>query len=350
MLPVAPTISEHDRKNRRKVLSKLEYTLFFLPIHRRFHILPLRLVAVKGLGMTNQKIATFHRRIVHPVDKFVLRRVVKVNHDIAAPDTIEVFLERKRLVHQVEPPVCDFLSDLIVSDVTIGYFFEILVDQRRRHSLHAVLRVCSLDRLSECFFGYIGRKKPAIPIVVIGTEEFHKRHNQCVRLFACRCRRTPNPNIVVLLLSVRLDYPGQDVALEKIKVIRLTEEKRMIGRNLICQFTNKLIGLVRNDHVIVLFECFALILFEQLLKPTNDETFFLVGESNPESVVNQIADGVELRVGNVHHFSGQNGGIGHGTSIVNRGNAPNYTVLVMCCNHTHGWAVLPISLLARFPA
>ena len=310
--------------------------LFFLPIHSGFHVFPFRLITVERFGMTDQKITAANGRVVHPVDEFMLRWRVEVNHNIPTPGTVELLLERKRFVHQVELSERNLFFDLFVCRIAVRCLFEVFVKKCRRHPLHSVLRIGSTYRLAQCLLGDIGCKKPTVPIFVVGTEEFHKRHDQRVRFLASRCCRTPNPKIVVLLVLVCLDHPRQNVALEKIEVVRLTKEERVIGRNLIRQFANELVGFVISDHVIVLFECLALIFFEQFLKPTNNEAFFLVGEGDSEAVVHQIADRVEFRIGDLHHFCGYNGGVGHGTFDFVTRLRRYYTTLLMGCNYVVG--------------
>jgi hypothetical protein len=120
--------------------------------------------------MTDQEIGTVHCRLVHAIDEFMFRRSIEINHDIPAPNTIEFFLEGERFVHQVEFSIGDFFFELIDHRIAVRYFSEIFVQNCRGHALEPGCSINTFNRRRQCFFGNIGRQKPTVPILVVGTK------------------------------------------------------------------------------------------------------------------------------------------------------------------------------------
>ena len=85
-------------------------------------------------------------------------------------------------------------------------------------------------------------------------------------------------------------------------MIRLTEEKSVICSDLICQFGEEVSTFIRNQFVVILFEGVQSMFSKFLLETTDDEGLFLVGQSDPESIVHHIPNGAKFRIGNRRHI------------------------------------------------
>lgn len=277
--------------------------LFLFSVDGGFDVFPGRLVATEGFGMTDEQVTAVDGVFVHAVDQIDFRLVVEVDHDVSAPDAIEGFFERKRLVHQIETTNDGLFFHAIVHGPIVSLFFEVFFENGRGNTLHTTLFVHGFFGLQKRLFGNIGTKQSDVPFIVFHSEVLEHGNDDRVRLFPAGSRGAPDSQIAVAELVVPLDGLGQNRAGEEIEMLRLPEEESVVRRDLIRQFADQLVGLIGDQLVVILLEITQIPLTKNLLQSADDEIFLFIGKRDSKAFVDQIANGNELLMGDRHHVA-----------------------------------------------
>src|SRR5690348_7937196 len=91
--------------------SRLRRPAVRIPVYRRTHILQRVIDARQAFGVADEQISAGLQVLRQPVYQTLLRRLVEVNHDIAAEDQWKTAIVRKRL-YQVQAGELNAPADL----------------------------------------------------------------------------------------------------------------------------------------------------------------------------------------------------------------------------------------------
>src|SRR6185369_9133758 len=93
--------------------------------------------------MPDKKIVVWKEMPGHPADQFVLGGSVKIDHDVAAKNSVKLVSERKVLIHEIEAFEQNHPLQSIVDDPSVRFQLFQIPSERGRDQPHPLVRVFS---------------------------------------------------------------------------------------------------------------------------------------------------------------------------------------------------------------
>src|SRR5579884_289419 len=269
-----------------------------LEVDRRLHIAELVRGGGEALGMADEEEAARAEQLPEAADELLLRGLVEVDHDVAAEDHVERSFHRPRL-HQVEPGEPDQGPNVVVDAVEPGRGWlnasEVSVHQRRGETGQGILLVGRLAGPGEHGGGDIGSEDLDVQTIEV-RERFAEHERNGVGLFAGGAAGAPD---AAPAAGTEL---GNDVLAKEVEVPGFAEKARLVGGQHVDHGDQLAAARVTPDVGDVVVVVGKAERTQPLGETRLDKPFFALTQVDAAELVEQAADRLELRRGELRRY------------------------------------------------